>query len=589
MNKQESDILKLLYKEPFQNQRLLAERSGHSLGVVNRSVKALMEEGYLDKACHLSEKSKQEFAEKKPQRAVILAAGFGMRMVPINTETPKALIKVHGECLIERQIQQLHEAGIMEIYVVVGFLKEYFEYLIDDYGVTLLVNLEYAEKGNLYSLQLAAEYLENAYIVPCDIWCDANPFSSRELYSWYMVSDLIDDESEVRVNRKGELVKASKGDSGNAMIGIAYLLKEDAEKVRAAVESLCVKPENHACFWETALYRNDRMFIPAKVVHSADVVEINTYEQLRELDSHSEQLQSDAIEAIQVALHVEAADITDIIVQKKGITNRSFLFSCKNQKYIMRIPEIGSDELINRREEASVYHVLANQGICDEVCYIQPENGYKISKFIQNARVCNPLDENDLKLCMQTLRRFHKLGLKVNHEFNIFKQIDFYESLWQGKSSAYKDYQKTKQNVLSLQPYMEKYAAEKVLTHIDAVSDNFLIYPDETGKPSVCLIDWEYAGMQDPHVDIAMFCVYALYDKEQVDRLIDIYFENECPEEIRIKIYGYIAAAGLLWSNWCEYKRQLGIEFGTYSLKQYRYAKEYYRLVVQKTGTDFWG
>ena len=95
------------------------------------------------------------------------------------------------------------------------------------------------------------------------------------------------------------------------------------------------------------------------------------------------------------------------------------------------------------------------------------------------------------------------------------------------------------------------------------------------------LIDWEYAGMQDPHVDIAMFCIYALYDREQIDQLVDIYFENQCQIDVRIKIYCYIAACGLLWSNWCEYKRCLGVEFGEYSLKQYRYAKEYYKLAYE--------
>jgi len=88
--------------------------------------------------------------------------------------------------------------------------------------------------------------------------------------------------------------------------------------------------------------------------------------------------------------------------------------------------------------------------------------------------------------------------------------------------------------------------------------------------------------MQDPHVDIAMFCIYAMYNKEQVDLLIDQYFNKDCKPEIRIKIYCYIAACGLLWSNWCEYKQELGIEFGEYSLRQYRYAKEYYKIVQSK-------
>ena len=92
--------------------------------------------------------------------------------------------------------------------------------------------------------------------------------------------------------------------------------------------------------------------------------------------------------------------------------------------------------------------------------------------------------------------------------------------------------------------------------------------------------------MQDPHVDIAMFCIYALYDRAQADHLIDLYFENACSRENRIKIYCYIACCGLLWSNWCEYKRQLGVEFGEYSLRQYRYAKDYYRIVQEERKGD---
>ena len=88
--------------------------------------------------------------------------------------------------------------------------------------------------------------------------------------------------------------------------------------------------------------------------------------------------------------------------------------------------------------------------------------------------------------------------------------------------------------------------------------------------------------MHDPHVDIGMFCIYSLYNKRQVDKLINIYFDGKCSGEIRIKIYAYIAACGLLWSNWCEYKKHLGVEFGEYSLRQYRYAKDYYKIVKEE-------
>ena len=90
--------------------------------------------------------------------------------------------------------------------------------------------------------------------------------------------------------------------------------------------------------------------------------------------------------------------------------------------------------------------------------------------------------------------------------------------------------------------------------------------------------------MQDPCVDIAMFAVYAMYDRTEIDCLIALYYPEGCGKECRLKIYCYVAACGLLWSNWCEYKRQLGVEFGEYSLRQYRYAKEYSRIFQKERG-----
>lgn len=577
MNLQESDILRTLLYEPFINQRILAETSGHSLGVVNRSLKRLMDDGYLDERARLTEKAKEEIKEKAPRNAIILAAGFGMRMVPINLTTPKALLEVNEEKLIDRIIAQLNDAGVIDITVVVGFMKESFEYLIDEKGVELVVNEEYAEKNNLHSLALVADRIHNTYIVPCDIWCDRNPFNSTELYSWYMVSDLVDEESSVRVNRKMELVTIPEKDAGNAMIGIAYLLEPEAAIIRERLKQL--DDNKHAeDFWEKTLYRKDRMIVQARVARSSDVIEINTYEQLRDLDFDSNHLKSDAIHAIAAALGCKDTDVTDIRVLKQGMTNRSFQFRANGENYIMRIPGEGTDRLINRKEEAEVFRTISGLGLCDDPVYINPENGYKITKYLDGIRRCDAESVPDLKRCMEKLKAFHEMKLRVDHTFDIFGQIERYETLWEGSPSVYKDYRKTKANVLSLRPFIDGLKKGWCLTHIDAVPDNFLFYtPDGTTKEQLQLIDWEYSGMQDPHVDIAMFCIYSLYSKRQCDRLIDIYFDGACDKTTRTKIYCYIAVCGLLWSNWCEYKRKLSVEFGEYSLCQYRFAKDYYR------------
>lgn len=585
MNLHELNILRILLHEPFINQSILAESSGYSLRVISHSLRAMMENGYIDESIRLTEKAKAEIEEKAPCNAIILAAGFGMRMVPINFLTPKALLEVNGQKLIDRLIKQIKAAGVDDITVVVGFMKESFEYLIDEYGVELVVNEEYAVKNNLHSLLLVADRIHNTYIVPCDIWCENNPFNPIELYSWYMVSDSIEKESSVRVNRKMELVIIPTENAGNAMIGISYLLEPEASIVREKLKSM--DDEKHVeAFWEETLYENGRMIVQARTVRSSDVVEINTYEQLRDLDSDSNQVKSYAIKTIATALGCREDEVTNISVLKKGMTNRSFLFSIKGEKYIMRIPGEGTDQLINREQEAAVYQAISGHGLCDDPVYINPSNGYKITKFLDGVRVCDTDNMKELRKCMKLLSGFHKLNITVSHTFDIFRQIEFYESLWNGMKSVYQDYLVTKEHVFSLRNHVESTRTDWCLTHIDAVPDNFLFYETPSGE-MLQLTDWEYAGMQDPHVDIAMFCIYSLYNKRQVDRLINIYFEEageECTVAIRAKIYCYIAACGLLWSNWCEFKSHLGVEFGEYSLRQYRFAKDYYKNAKELMG-----
>lgn len=578
MNIHELDIMNYLQNEGYTSQRIVAESTHYSLGKVNEALANLTKNNYLDEKMQLTIKAQEEIERKKPKNAVILAAGFGMRMVPINTEVPKGLLEVDGETLIERLIKQLNEVGIDEIDIVVGFMKEKYEFLIDQYGVNLVYNPFYAEKNNIHSLALVEDKLSNTYILPCDIWSEKNPFAREELYSWYSVSEMIDDESTVRINRQRELIPIGKGKGGNTMIGIAYLLEEQAAILRKNIAAYIQEPAYDDSFWEKALFTEDEaMTIYARVYQSDEICEIDTYEQLRELDSESSNLDTDIISIIAEEMGVDSKEIKEITVLKKGMTNRSFKFSVKGKQYIMRIPGEGTDKLINRRNEYAVYQTIKDYQISDDIVYMSPENGYKITEFLHDAKEADPFNPEDVKRSMAKLKSFHDLKLEVPHTFDIYGEIDFYEELWEGKPSIFRDYQETRDKVFELKPIIDALPKDWILAHVDAVPDNILFVDDE-----IRLIDWEYAGMQDPHLDIAMFAIYSLYEREEVDALIDSYFTEGCSDEIRMKIYAYIAIGGLLWSNWCEFKRFKGVEFGEYSLRQYRYAKEYYAIVMDE-------
>ena len=98
--------------------------------------------------------------------AIIVAAGFGSRLRPLTYSTPKPLIEVFNQPMIEKNIEFLLEKGIDDINVIVGYAKERFEYLREKYqGVKLIYNEKYNEYNNIYSLYLVKDYLEDSYII----------------------------------------------------------------------------------------------------------------------------------------------------------------------------------------------------------------------------------------------------------------------------------------------------------------------------------------------------------------------------------------------------------------------------------------
>lgn len=570
MNIKEIEVLKKI--KSGVSQRELAEQLSVSLGKVNQIISKLKQEKFIDENNNITLKTRNYFKKHHPQNAVILAAGYGMRMVPINTEEPKGLLEVKGETLIERLIKQLHEVGVQDIKVVVGFMKEHYEFLIDKYNVKLVVNSHYKDWNNIYSLFLVKDDISDTYILPCDVWFEKNPFSTIEDESWYLFGEEQVPGSNWQV-KNNEKVRFNSS-KGNKMIGLAYLNEMQGKNISKLLEK-SIEEKQYTSFWEDVLENKKNFLLKGKLISDNSHAEINSYEQLLDLDSGSTHLKNDAIEIIEDILKVNKKDIHNIHTLKKGMTNRSFIFTVNNKRYIMRIPGEGTDKLIDRKEEYDVYQRVKKEPYTETILYLNPDSGYKISEFLENTRNSDANNIQDVKKSMSVLRKFHNQNYQVDHTFDLWKQIDFYESL-RKTASAYRDYEEIKDWVLKLKPFIEDNVTKWSLCHIDANYDNFLI--DQNNN--VFLIDWEYAGMQDPDLDIAMYAIYAGYTKEKIDQLINIYYENKVSENIRYKIYAYVAVGGLLWSNWCEYKQSLGLDFGEYSLAQYRYAKEYSKLVL---------
>ena len=293
-------------------------------------------------------------------------------------------------------------------------------------------------------------------------------------------------------------------------------------------------------------------------------------------------MSDEAKKIVAEAFSCGAGDVKYSMELKNGMTNDSVVFTVDGEegRFILRIPGAGTDVLISRENEFAVYEKVLPLGICDDVVLLCKETGFKITRYWEDARDCDKDCLEDLAACMSLLRDFHGLGIAVQHEFCPFERIDYYESLLGGRPSRYGDYYGTKSDVMKLRGYVESAGRDRTLSHIDAVPSNFIMLPGG----EIRLIDWEYAAMQDPHIDVAMFAVYAMFSKPQIDALVDIYFLGKATGKQRKKIYAYVAICGLLWSNWCEYKGLHGIEFGEYAKRQYGFAKEFCEVFAKCEG-----
>lgn len=176
LSKREFAVLLALHDGKASSQRDVATQADVSLCTVNNIMKKLREDDLVD-GFTLTEAGEAALAPYKVDNAIIMAAGLSSTFVPLLYERPKGVLRVQGEVLIERQIRQLKEAGIIDITVVVGYMKEALFYLEDAFGVKIRVNEQYASRNNNFTLMLVREQLGNTYV------CSSNDYFTENVFS----------------------------------------------------------------------------------------------------------------------------------------------------------------------------------------------------------------------------------------------------------------------------------------------------------------------------------------------------------------------------------------------------------------------
>lgn len=497
--------------------------------------------------------------------AVVLAAGSATRFVPLSLEQPKGLYEVRGERLIERQIQQLQEAGITDITVVLGYKKDMFAYLREKYGVRLLVNPAYNVKNNIESLLVAREHLKNSYVCACDSYFTENPFHRFEYQSFYSGFSTVErkDEFYAHIDPSGRIVgMGPEEDSGLMLLGLAFWRADFSRSFFALAEADRAVGAYNEKFWEWLLADHLQELPPYffKEYAQGTIYEFDFFEELREFDpgyvsySHSE-----IIRNIKLVFRCDEEDIVNFRTVTEGLTNTSFIFQIDGVDYIYRYPGEGTEAIINRRNEKASLIRAREAGFDPTYIYMDLREGWKISQFVSEFREPDYGDFEDSKKIIAVLRALHAAPIRADYGLEPWEDALKMERLLKERDpNCFAEFEPLKAEIGKLFQATRGDGVEKCFCHGDTYRPNWMILPE--GK--VILIDWEYAGFSDPGIDVGYYIVDAMYDALEARRFIREYLSGAWTEEKEFHFLAYTAIIAYYWFVWAMYRESCGANMG---------------------------
>ena len=224
------------------------------------------------------------------KKAIFMAAGFGSRMVPLTFNTPKPLIKVNGRRIIDTLLDAVLAAGITDITICRGYLADNFDLLLKKYPMIKFVeNPTYNEANNIGSALLIKDLMEDAYVLESDLVL-YNPKRIRkyELHSNYM-GKKVDQTDDWCFDVKDGVIQAVNvgGKDCYHMYGISFWKKEDAKKMQEDIPALYYSDGGKQKYWDevSLRYFKDHYNIHVREVFEGDIIEIDTFNELKEIDS----------------------------------------------------------------------------------------------------------------------------------------------------------------------------------------------------------------------------------------------------------------------------------------------------------------
>lgn len=233
-----------------------------------------------------------------------------------------------------------------------------------------------------------------------------------------------------------------------------------------------------------------------------------------------------------------------------GLTNLVFKVASADEAWCLRLPGQGTEEYIDRANEAVAAGEAAKAGVSPAVVFADPAKGLLVTRFIEGTVTMTPeLFASRAGAPARAGRAFHKLhtsGAVFPFRFELFGMIDDYLRVLGGKTVDLPEgYQDVLQEAETVRAALDARPLPLAACHCDPLSENFL----DDGR-RMWIVDWEYAGMNDPLWDLGDLAVEGGFDPAAIEAMIQAYFGGEPRPDERGRIVIYQAMCDLLWTLW---------------------------------------
>lgn len=229
-----------------------------------------------------------------------------------------------------------------------------------------------------------------------------------------------------------------------------------------------------------------------------------------------------------------------------GLTNLVF----RAGDYCLRIPGKGTEEYIDRANEAVAAKEAARAGVSPEVVHCDDGTGVMLTRFIDGAHTMSPdlfkTRKGSPARAGEAFRKLHSSGAKFPFRFELFSMIDDYLKILSGKTVDLPEgYHDVLAEAETVRAALAAHPLPLTACHCDPLCENFL----DTGS-RMWVVDWEYSGMNDPMWDLGDLSVEAGFDQAQDAEMIAAYFGGTPRPDQLGRIVIYKAMCDLLWTLW---------------------------------------